>query len=175
MQHKALVGLLLATMAWPAAAKDVSKAPKRSESMTALAACRAIVDASARLACFDREVAQLDEAERSNKVVVVDRADVETTRRGLFGFKLPSFGFLSGKGEPEMTQIDAVIASVGSDGDGRFRFTLEDGAHWRQIDNRPVSSRVRQGTKVTIKSAAFGSYFAIFEKLGSARVLRVNR
>ena len=138
-------------------------------------ACRAISDDQQRLACYDRAVAALDKAEAADEVVVLDKSQVQQTRRSLFGLSLPKIRIFGGekKGDEQLQTLDAVVASTTRDQDGRLIFTIEDGARWHQIDDRP-STRVKRGTKVQFRRAAFGSYFAGFEGTTSIRVRREN-
>jgi hypothetical protein len=143
----------------------------RAEAIKTLVACRSMTASEERLACYDREVAQFDHAEQSQQIFVIDRTEAEANRRGLFGLKLPNLR-IPGTGASTLNKLDAAVASVRRDNDGRILFTLQDGARWHQIDDRPVSSRLDQGTKVLIERAALGSFFATFEKFGSIRVKR---
>jgi len=165
---------ILALAATGAAVAADKPAPRAAVLQDAIA-CRSVADDAKRLACYDRAVAALGEAEASHQVVVMDQAQVQETRRSLFGFSLPKlkiFGGGGGKGADEaLAQIEAVVASTSRDADGRLIFRTEDGARWHQIDDRP-SARIRQGMKATIKRAALGSYFATFTGAPSFRVRR---
>lgn len=138
-----------------------------------LVACRALLPPNERLACYDREVARFEQAEQTQQIIVIDRSEVDATRRGLFGFKLPNLKLL-GTDPSELDNIDAVVTDVRRDRENRITFIIEDGARWHQIDDRAVSLRMGQGTKVKIERAALGSFFATFEKFGSIRVKRGN-
>lgn len=156
----------------PAKAEDK---PKTSVVFDKVAACRAIAAAEERLACYDREVATLDTAIGEKRVAVVDREEVVQARQSLFGFKLPSLRLFGGGDESdELKEVDGVIASVRRLGDGRFSFTLQDGAYWVQTDDRFVAETVKSGTKVTLKKGTFGSFFADFEKSPTVKVKREN-
>ncbi|MES2033015.1 MAG: hypothetical protein V4466_02470, partial [Pseudomonadota bacterium] len=57
---------------------SAADAPKsRAGALQAVVDCRAVTDGTARLACFDAAAAQLDAAEKSGAVVVLDRAQVK--------------------------------------------------------------------------------------------------
>lgn len=53
----------------------------------ALAACRGIADSAARLSCFDRTAEAFVRARDNKEVVVLERAEIQKTRRSLFGFR----------------------------------------------------------------------------------------
>jgi len=70
----------------------------RAEVVRKVIDCRAIVDSTQRLACYDAQVARLDEAATRKEVVVVDQAEVKRTRQGLFGLNLGNIGLFGGNG-----------------------------------------------------------------------------
>ena len=145
----------------------------RSEATKTLVACRALTVPEDRLACYDREVARFDEAEKSEQIFVIDHNEADATRHGLFGLTLPKLR-IAGNNGAKLNRIDEVVASISRDADGRVVFYLQDGAKWHQVDDRPVATRMGSGTKVVIERAAFGSFFATFDKYGSIRVKREN-
>lgn len=165
-----MVALVL-TMPAAATAQTAEKSPA---ALAKLVDCRAITDDARRLACFDREVAALDAAVRDRQVAVVERAEVRKARRSLFGISLPRIALLEDRGEPEVKEVTATIRSVGRSAEGRLTFVLEDGAAWAQTDDWPVWATVKPGQKVTLKRAAFGSYFADFEKAVTVRAKRLR-
>lgn len=141
--------------------------------LAALFACRAIVEDSARLACLDRETAALASSREGGEIIVIDRAEAEATRRRLFGFSLPSVTGLFGDGETErIDEVQSTLARARQGGDGRWVFTLEDGAVWRQIDGDTARFANRPGQAVTIRRAALGSYQLV---TGGSRAIRVRR
>lgn len=150
--------------------KDVALPP----AMLKLTDCRQIANDAQRLTCYDREVAALAAKVETKELAVVDRADVQKTRRTLFGIPLPTIKLFSNDDEPEIKQIDAVVRSVSRDSDNRLIFTLDDGATWAQTDDFPLGGAVKPGHKVTLKRGAFGSYFADFEKTVPVRAKRIR-
>lgn len=137
--------------------------------------CRAIPDAQERLACYDREVAALEQAERSNEIRVVNRQQVRATRRTLFGLDLPDFDIFGGgndEGEA-VSEIVSTIRSFSQDGNGKYVFVLADGARWRQTDSRNLIEP-RVGQPIRIRRAAMGSFLANVGRQVAVRVRRVN-
>lgn len=163
--------LLAAIASAPAIARDKDQTDKRAPLFEQVVQCRAITDQTQRLACYDQAVAALDQAEQAHNIVVMDKSQVHEARRSLFGFSLPKIHLFGGDDE-EVTKIDAVVASTTRDRDNRLIFTIDGGARWHQIDDRTVVG-IKRGVKVTIKDAAFGSYFASFPH-GAMRVRREN-
>lgn len=135
--------------------------------------CRAVEDDEARLACFDREVDAVIEAQAKKDLVIADREQVKQTRRGLFGFTLPRIGLFGGDDEEdEVKEIIATIARAREMRNGRYVFELEDGARWMQSDNFTILRTPKAGDSLAIKRAALGSYMA---KINGGRAFRVKR
>ncbi|WP_374526285.1 hypothetical protein [Sphingopyxis sp.] len=160
----------LLAAATPAAAKDKA-APPRPAQIQELYNCRDIADPAARLACFDREVGELQTADTQRDITFADRETVKKTRRGLFGFTLPSLGLFGGD-EDEIKSIDTTVASSSQVEGGRYRIAMADGSVWVQIDDRRMALAPRSGQKIQIKTASLGSYFLSLEGRPSIRVRR---
>ncbi len=169
----ALVAALV--LAGSAAAQAKPPADKDAGAGQAVFACRAIAAETERLACYDREVGALQEAAASDKVVIVDQAEIRKARRDLFGFTLPRiglFGKRDGSPAEEVERVEEALASFGTGAGGRAVFTLANGARWMQIDNQPVLGEPKSGDMVRIESAALGSYKA---SIAGRRAIRVRR
>jgi hypothetical protein len=169
-------GVALSLLAVQAQAAPKAQQP-RPEIFTDLLQCRAIADNAARLACFDRQVAAMDAASQRDEVVVLDKGELNKTRKTLFGFSFPKLPFLGGDDEadkPEtegVTQIQAVIASVRSLGYGKWQIGLEDGAQW--MTTEAVAGRdPKVGQAIELKRAAMGSFFG---KVDGGRAVRMKR
>ncbi|MBO6525722.1 hypothetical protein [Erythrobacter sp.] len=138
--------------------------------------CREIADPDARLACFDREVAKVYDAQSSRQLVIADREQVREARKGLFGFTLPKLGIFGGGDddgdEEKITEIASTLTDIRRMGNGRYLLTLESGAQWMQTDSTPVLGNPSEGDEVVIKRAALGSYMA---KIDGGRAIRVKR
>ena len=83
-----------------------------------LMACRAVAEAQARLACFDREAAAVNQAIASKDLVFIDREKARAASRSLFGFSIPNFGGLFGDDENEVKQIESTVTKSGHNVDG---------------------------------------------------------
>lgn len=174
-----LVGLAAISAQSSASAQDgVEALPEnRPELVEKLFDCRVLENDGERLACYDREVAAVEEAEEADELVIADREQIKEAKRGLFGFKLPRIGLFdrSSDGEDEereVSSIEAIIGSSSRNWQGQLSFVLEDGARWRQTDKTQVYGDIEKGTRVTIERAALGSYKA---KIGRKRAFRVER
>ncbi len=144
-----------------------------------LYACTSVSEATARLACFDREVAAIQQAENDQDLVIADRQQIREARRGLFGFSLPKIR-LFGSGDKtddsveEVKEIEEALAAFGSTSTGKVVFTLEGGARWIQTDRVPVLGNPKAGDIVRIEQAALGSYKASIDGRRAIRVKRVD-
>lgn len=167
----AVVALAGAASAQDRPALDHKSAPQVVER---LFDCREIADPTERLACFDREVAVVEQATKSDDLVMADREQLSEARKGLFGFSIPKLRLFDRGSEEEraLDQIEGVIASTRSSATGKLVVTLEDGARWAQTDDTPIPGSVRAGDRITIKRAAVGSFLG---KIGTKRAFRVQR
>lgn len=145
--------------------------------------CRTLTDREARLACYDAQVAAVDTAVEKQDLVVADRAQVQKTRKSLFGLSLPSLAIFGANDKPEkagkadeegVTKLSSTITSARQDGNRKWFFVLEDGAKWAQIDTKELSRDPKPGMKIEIKRAAMGSFLASIDGQISIRVRREN-
>ena len=166
--------VLLAVAAFPAtAAKKAAVAPA-PQAITRVVACSSISDAETRLACFDREVAAMNEAQRAGDLVAMDRQQIRKTRRSLFGLALPDLGlFGDDKEDDGPSELVTTIKSARQDARGTWTMDLVEGGRWVQIDARPLVIDPAPGQPVRIRRAALGSYLANINKQVAIRVRRV--
>lgn len=177
MIHR-MAPLVLLTLAGPVCAQAQQGAPARPELLGNLVECRRIPDIETRVACYDRQVDRLDAAERRGDVVVVDRKQVQETRRSLFGLSLPRLAIFGRDDQPqaapEVTEVETTLQAATEGRDGRWQFVLADGARWRQAESKALSYTPKPGQKIRIRQAAFGSYLANIAGHIAIRVARVN-
>ena len=163
----AVLGMLAAV---PASAQKMPKTatPKLFEEVVN---CRTIQDSAQRLACYDRNVAALDTAQKSNELYVADKAAMKEARKGLFGFSLPKLKIFGDEDLGDLDELETTIAAVSS-GQRGYVFTLPDGARWAQTDKRYMD-KPKVGAKIKIEKAALGSYMASINKKAGFRVERL--
>ena len=152
-------------------------APPVPRAVAALQQCRTIADASQRVACYDKAVDALSAATASNEVVIVERGEVRRARKGLFGFTLPSIGFLTGRNDSTEDQADAAhlettIVTARSLGYGKWRFTVEGGGVWETVESDSGFDDPAPGRKVLLEKGSLGSYYA---KVGKGRRVQAKR
>ncbi|WEJ98664.1 MAG: hypothetical protein P0Y59_17175 [Candidatus Sphingomonas phytovorans] len=156
--------------AYPAIARD-EPAPARAPVFQHLIDCRAITDTGARLACYDREVAALADAEAAKNVVIIDKEQIRGAKRSLFGLTLPSFKLFAGNDNEDVGQIESRITSA-RDGTDGWIVGLADGSMWRQIDTKPFIREPKPGLDVVVRRASLGSFMM---RVGGAPGVRVKR
>lgn len=133
---------------------------KRAAAFQAVLDCRATVDPTARLACFDAAASSLDQAETTGDIVVIDREQATTARKQAFGFELPSLAiFDKVMPKEELDKVTVTLKEAYRGSDGKWIMVLEDGAVWRQIDSESPFNAPHTGSVVKIRRAALGSFF----------------
>ena len=165
--------LIMAMIACAGSARTATPVPTGAAQFDALTACRGIAAPQERLACYDAAVAALDTAVKDRQVVVVDREHIRKTKRTLFGLPLPDIK-LFGAGDEDLESVDGIIRSAWEVQDGNWRFALQDGAVWEQIDQKPLALEPRSGWPVEIKRATLGSYFMRVRNMPGIRVRRLQ-
>lgn len=151
---------------------EAQAVPKRPALLAELVGCRAIVDVPERVACYDRHVAALDEAERGRDVTLVERTEVNRARRSLFGFPVPRLKIFEGDDDkPEFTRIEATIKDARRSA-GRWSFQLDDGSRWAQSEPEELARTPKPGDAIRVRRGAVGSFLA---NIGKAPAIRVRR
>ncbi len=173
-----LLGIVFLAFAVPAVAQSSpTPRPLESRHLTSIEACRAIGADSARLACFDREAAALLAASRSGELSVVNRADMRTARRSLFGFALPKLPFFAGdKSADEVPDVlESTVGSARAIANGRYRVQIAAGdAVWETTEASTRLSAPRAGEKIVISKGALGSYFLRFNGQNGVKGRRIK-
>lgn len=173
MHHRFWLAAALAACAAPAAAQP-QNAAERPALLNRLFECRNLPGEAERLACYDQAVTAVQAAEASRELVMMDRQQVRRARRSLFGLSLPDLNIFDNDNEDSetVTELTSTIRSATETGNGRWIFTLEDGARWVQIDSRQFSRFPRSGHTIRIRRAAMGSYMANVDGQVAIRVRR---
>ncbi|MEG3182284.1 hypothetical protein [Sphingomonas sp. LT1P40] len=143
----------------------------------AIAACRTVTDSTARLACFDKAAGDLAAARERKDLVVLDRAEVQKTRRSLFGFTLPRIKLFGGgddeDNKEDIPEINGRVAGVLQIAADRWQVTLDDDTRWITTESAR-GFPPRSGEAVRIQRGALGSYNASFNKRRSLKVRRIG-
>ena len=135
--------------------------------------CSAVAADAARLACYDRSVQGLDEAEKRGDIIVVNQAEVRETRRQLFGFNLPAVPMFDRASSPtdSVEELSTKLASAREVG-SKWVLTLENGSVWRQTDSSTFRFSNQPGATVEIRQGAMNSFLM---RVGNSRSVRVER
>ncbi|MBD3731591.1 MAG: hypothetical protein IE934_02560 [Sphingopyxis sp.] len=168
--------LVLTAMASMSAANAAEKARNRPELFRNLLDCRSIADDGQRLACYDRSVGAMEDAEKKKDLVVVDRKEIRETKKSLFGFSLPKLALFGGGDEKEekadeVQEIESTVVSVRPTKGGDWALRLaNDAGTWETGGALTVPPRA--GDKVKIRKASLGSYLG---SVGISRGIRFRR
>lgn len=128
------------------------------------AACAAMGDDAARLACFDTTYAQ-------QKVVIAEQEEIEEREREeVFGFREEDAVIERAEEEANLT---ATVAEVLQGARRSQVLLLDNGQLWREIDGSTMRNRVRDGWTASISRHWSGAYEMRFE--GRSGYLRVTR
>lgn len=171
----ALAASLAALGAAAAAQAQARNTPDmdRAAALKQLSACREIPDEARRLACYDQAAAAIDTAERSGELVVMDRGQVREAKRSLFGFDVSGLNVFERGDRPEQVDnVSLVIERAYRVEGGKWVLVMTDGQVWRQVDNEPVNTAPKKGSKADIRRAALGSYFL---NIDGQRAIRARR
>lgn len=169
------IGGLVAATGSAFAAEPAPKQPDLPPLYSAVLGCLTVPDRDARLACFEDAATKLKAATERRDIVVVDKNQIKKTKRTLFGLPLPRIDILGGdEGQEEVKQVDGIVASAHRDGDGRWVVSLQDGAVWQQIDDRPVARAPRAGFTVRIERATMGTFMMSVQNQPGIRVKRLS-
>jgi hypothetical protein len=145
---------------------------------------------AARLACFDREVAQLTQRPAgvaSTPIAPTPPAPIATpvapTPQPSAAVKNDDFGMsgdLARKRaatqkdvEKPAESIEATLTKVTAKPYGELVFELDNGQVWQQLEAKK-NFEIKEGTKVRIKKGAMGSFFLIADSGIATRAKRVR-
>lgn len=171
--HTALYPLVFASLCAPALAKDKEKDLSTAPPPVyqGVLDCRSLAEPTARLACFDKSVAAMADATVKKDLVVIDRATIRETKRGLFGISLPKIKIFGGNDDEEVNQIESTLTSAYSSRDGMAVFVLADGSRWKQTEGRDTFPKA--GQKIVVKRGALGGFMANINGQPGVRVIRL--
>lgn len=148
--------------------------PVRPDVVQKVFQCRTMTDAQARLACYDAAVGEMASAEQRRDILFADRAQVNKTKKGLFGLDLSNLNIFGGDDDKdEVNEITGKIVSVGRF-DRKWTLVLDDGARWSQIDTKTLPRDPKSGMDIRIRKAALGSFLANIDGMNAMRVKRTN-
>jgi hypothetical protein len=157
-----------------AADKTEKKVP-RAEVLQKLIDCRSIHDSAERLACFEIQTANIDNAEANRDLVIIDRDQATKARKESFG--LPARPLVVGtapalgEGVTDMTSKIRTAKLLNSN---RWLFVLEDGARWYQAESKLLRDP-KPGQSIRIRKASLGGFLANIDGQTATRVRRLEQ
>jgi hypothetical protein len=154
------LGVSCLILSGPLAAHTAPAPPPTAAAVKAVMDCRALTDSAQRLACFDKAVGAMAEAESSGDLMTIDREQRRAVRKQAFGLTLPTLEiFNRGEKPEEANRITAKVARASQDQSGRWIITLDDGAVWLQTDDYSLNRDPKAGSSVVIMKGVMGSFF----------------
>ena len=160
------IALTALTLIWSAAPviAGPAKLPemRAPQAFTDLLDCRKIADPQARLGCYDSKAVIVADATDKHDIMVTDRAEIRQTKRGMFGFAIPTsrlFGGSDDGKDDELSRLDSTVASVRHGRDGGWVVALAVGGTWEQTDGKALALAPKAGQKVAVTKGALGSFF----------------
>jgi hypothetical protein len=137
----------------------------------ALRSCAKIADDTARLACFDHEVARDSVTDPPGKEPTPASLSPEE-KLGLSERRVQRLESTGTAQPQEISKLQAHIVRTSSGRDGRDVFELDNGQTWQQTEAQ-LSFTARPGDTVTITKGALGSFW--LTKSPSQQAARVKR
>lgn len=154
------------------------------EAMAKIYACADMEDAGQRHACFDALVPELRKGRPSATVATPDvnpKQQAEafgTPKAGAPPLTAPvrtpaeTKAAAAAQKEQSVDKISLAVKSISTGGDGKYRFVMENGQIWKQIDTEKLRGIGSGPWTAEIKKALMGSFLL---SLGGSRSVRVER
>jgi hypothetical protein len=137
--------------------------------LDSLFACAELTSDTARLSCFDREIAEI---KKKNPQPPASVAPTGEQKFGLSDKQVLELGATPGE-EPTPRALHAHIASVSRYPAERQVFVLDNAQTWQQIE-LDLDFAVRIGQEVTISKGALGSFWLSSDSHRATRVKRIH-
>ncbi len=120
--------------------------------------CRAIMDASDRLQCYDQYVDTQSAKSVSAKApdAVAATAAAKVTEPVKTARDEALFGTSGETIESKIADLNVQVQSISTDSRQKLLLTMQNGQRWQQLDNGFL--KVSQGDNCVISSGVFGSY-----------------
>jgi|LauGreDrversion4_2_1035121.scaffolds.fasta_scaffold01007_16 hypothetical protein len=150
--------------------------PLSSAGLSPLLSCRALSDGQARLICFDRETEKLEAQTTRRDLVILDRDQIAKAQKDQFGRSsapnpMPATSNESDTKAPDF--IEDRLQSARLSADGKWVFTLTNGAVWGQTELKGIRSP-KVGDAIRIRKGALGSFLASIKDRPAIRVKRIR-
>lgn len=161
--NRLMVGIVMAGVA--SFIGPQSKAEDRTP-LTGLFGCLEKLDLEKRAECLESEARRLQAAERSQSVVIMNRAQVAALRS-----KNASQKGLKNEDRSPFVSIDTRLTGVRQAG-GKWLFATDGHGSWVQAESVELPRNPRVGDRFRVRRGAIGSFLA---NINDGMAIRVNR
>ena len=169
---QALAGAILSLCLLPM----IAHASKESEALVSLRNCAALREPARRLACFDQIAAKsLAESPTATPSAHEQATPVREpeARFGLSAEQVRRTEATQSAPPPQLAKLSAHVFQAQRQGNGGWRFTLDNGQVWYQISPSEYLD-LSVGSEVVIKPGWLGSYLLVDASGHSANVHRAR-
>jgi hypothetical protein len=145
---------------------------------TQVYACAKVEDAAQRHACFDALVPELKKAGGGTSGAEAPSAAAQAgpAQSPLTAPVLSASEARAAKAEKEkeIDQVRLPVKAIDTGRDGKYRFTMENGQVWKQLDTVKLRNIGNGPWTAEVRKAALGSYLLTVDRQPAVRVERVN-
>jgi hypothetical protein len=145
-----------------------------SQPLAGLLGCRAVTQADARLACFDRESAAIDPKAAAAAVTSPAVAASPPDPKKQFGLPertVVTQEVAAGARAADAVKVEAHVLRLSTAANGHLTLALDNDQVWRQLANSG-DLLLKPGDAVTIARASLGSFWL---QTGTGRGCKVSR
>jgi hypothetical protein len=141
-------------------------------------ACANVEEAGQRHACFDALVPELKKAGGGAPAGKAPQTTLQPAppQSQLTAPVLSVSEARAAKAEKEreIDQVRLPVKAIDTGRDGKYRFTMENGQVWKQLDTVKLRNIGSGPWTAEVRKAALGSYLLTMDKQAAVRVERVN-
>lgn len=142
-------------------------------------ACAAKTADAERLACYDAAIGDLKQAQTTGGIAVVNSAQIAAAEKEAFGLEAPSLSQLARSASPttntpDLERVDVTIKTAERRANGSFRFTLDNGQVWEQIDTYELGRTLTTPVQAEIRKASLNSFMLKPANRSAVRVRRIK-
>jgi hypothetical protein len=138
-------------------------------------ACANVEDAAQRHSCFDALVPELKKASAAAPAAKApQQAQAQSALTAPVLSPAEAKAAKTAKREAEVSRVALPVKAIETGRDGKYRFTMENGQVWRQLDTVKLRNLGNGPWTAEIRKAALGSYLLTVNKQAAVSVERVN-
>ena len=138
-------------------------------------ACANVEDASQRHSCFDALVPELKKAGGAAPAAkALQEAQAQSALTAPVLSQAEAKAAKTAKREVEVSRVALPVKAIETGRDGKYRFTMENGQVWKQLDTVKLRNLGNGPWTAEIRKAALGSYLLTVNKQAAVSVERVN-